>query len=220
MQLSVTDVWQSMGPVAQVVMLLLLGMSVSCLAVAAERWLMLRRATHDTRALLRAWRDALPERGWVAARSETAGYQRTWLARLITAGTEVLGAGGDPATRLEAYDRTTRRLIRAASTEARRGLPLLATVGSTAPFVGLFGTVVGIVNAFQHIAMGGENGLGAVSSGIAEALVATALGIGVALPAVWLFNYLSQAIGRLVVELQNASEELAVAALRAGGVSR
>jgi biopolymer transport protein ExbB/biopolymer transport protein TolQ len=139
------------------------------------------------------------------------------MAELVTAGTQVLAGGGAVPAQLEAYDRTTRRVIRATAVDARRGLTLLATIGSTAPFVGLFGTVVGIVNALEQIALEGSGGLGAVSAGIAEALVATALGIAVALPAVWLFNYLTQAIGRMVAEMEGASEELAVAALAAGG---
>jgi len=86
-------------------------------------------------------------------------------------------------------------------------------VASTAPFVGLVGTVVGIVDAFQHLAASGQGGVGEVSAGIAEALVTTAIGIGVAIPAVWLFNHLTQWIGRLLVEMECAAEELAVTAL-------
>jgi biopolymer transport protein ExbB/biopolymer transport protein TolQ len=179
-----THLWQTMGPIAQAVIVTLVVMSVACLAVAIERW----------RALARVRADGM--------------------ARLIAAGKDVLAAGMAAPVRLEAYDRTTRRVIRATAVDARRGLALLATVGSTAPFVGLFGTVVGIVNAFHQIAANEGSGLGAVSSGIAEALVATALGIAVALPAVWFFNYLSQAISRLVADMEGAAEELAVSALR------
>jgi biopolymer transport protein ExbB/TolQ len=106
-----------------------------------------------------------------------------------------------------------RREIVAAGSTVRKGLGLLATVGSTAPFVGLFGTVVGIVNAFQSMAASGQGGLGVVSRGIAEALVTTALGIGVAIPVVWLFNFLTQRITRLLNELECVTEELAVVAL-------
>jgi biopolymer transport protein ExbB len=100
-----------------------------------------------------------------------------------------------------------------AGVDARQGLGVLATVGSTAPFVGLFGTVVGIVTAFHMMGVTGQGGLGSVSTGIAEALVATALGILVAIPALWMFNYLTQRIQRLVAELECVAEELAVAAL-------
>jgi biopolymer transport protein ExbB/TolQ len=189
-------------------------MSVACLAVALERWQALVRARRDGARVLAAWRAGLARGGWRTASVELAGDPRSHVAALIAAGTEILAAGGGP-DRLEAYDRTTRRAIRATAVEARRGLAFLATVGSTAPFVGLFGTVVGIVNALDQIALEGSGGLGSVSAGIAEALVATALGIAVALPAVWLFNYLTQTIGRLLADMENASEELAIAALAA-----
>jgi len=179
-----THLWQTMGPIAQAVIVTLLFMSVACLAVAIERW----------RALARVRQEGM--------------------ATLVAAGKDVLAAGMVAPLHLEAYDRTTRRVIRATAVDARRGLAFLATVGSTAPFVGLFGTVVGIVNAFHQIAANEGSGLGVVSSGIAEALIATALGIAVALPAVWFFNYLSQAIARLVADMEGAAEELAVSALR------
>jgi biopolymer transport protein ExbB/TolQ len=96
----------------------------------------------------------------------------------------------------------------------RHRLGLLATIGSTAPFVGLVGTVLGIVNAFGAMANAGQAGLGTVSAGIAEALVTTAIGIAVAIPAVWCFNALTQRIGRVLVELECRAQTLAVATLR------
>ncbi|MFQ5904548.1 MAG: MotA/TolQ/ExbB proton channel family protein, partial [Candidatus Binatia bacterium] len=127
--------------------------------------------------------------------------------------TRVLNGTPDPKMQLEAYDRTVRRLVLATGAAVGQGLGLLATVGSTAPFVGLFGTVVGIVNAFHQMAISGQGGLGTVSAGIAEALVATALGILVAIPSLWLFNYLTQRISRLLTEMECVAEELAVATL-------
>jgi biopolymer transport protein ExbB/TolQ len=106
-----------------------------------------------------------------------------------------------------------RRVVLASGIDAKQGLGVLATVGSTAPFVGLFGTVVGIVTAFHTMGVTGQGGIGSVSAGIAEALVATAFGILVAIPALWLFNYLTQGIQRLLAELECVGEELAVAAL-------
>ena len=88
------------------------------------------------------------------------------------------------------------------------GLAVLATVGATAPFVGLLGTVVGIITAFQGIAATGSGGLGAVSAGISEALVETALGLVVAIPAVWFYNYLTGRIEYFNVEMDNSSSEL------------
>ncbi|MEE8117877.1 MAG: MotA/TolQ/ExbB proton channel family protein, partial [Gemmatimonadales bacterium] len=92
--------------------------------------------------------------------------------------------------------------------ELRRGMGVLATVGATAPFVGLLGTTMGIVNSFTGMAMTGSGGLGAISSGIAEALITTAGGLAVAIPAVWFFNYFQTKIDNLTVEMTYTSKEL------------
>jgi biopolymer transport protein ExbB len=138
---------------------------------------------------------------------------------VIAAGTEVLQMELAPDAQREAFDRTVRRGVLATGSSLRRGLSVIATVASTAPFVGLVGTVVGIVNAFQQLATSGQGGVGQVSAGIAEALVTTAFGIGVAIPAVWLFNHLTQLITRLLVTMECAAEELAVDALGERGRS-
>ena len=92
--------------------------------------------------------------------------------------------------------------------DLKKGVAALATIGATAPFVGLLGTVVGIITAFQGIAATGSGGLGAVSAGISEALVETALGLVVAIPAVWFYNYLTGRIEYFNVEMDNSSSEL------------
>jgi biopolymer transport protein ExbB/TolQ len=125
----------------------------------------------------------------------------------------VLVAPISEEARREAYDRTIRSALVATGSSLRRGLGIIAAVGATAPFVGLVGTVLGIVNAFQQLAAGDQGGVGQVSAGIAEALVTTALGIAVAIPAVWLFNYLSQRIASFLADLEVRAQELAVATL-------
>jgi biopolymer transport protein ExbB/biopolymer transport protein TolQ len=92
--------------------------------------------------------------------------------------------------------------------EMKRGLGGLATIGATAPFVGLLGTVIGIINAFTGMAATGSGGIGAVSAGIAEALVNTAIGLGVAIPAVWMFNYFTGQVEFFGIEMANSSSEL------------
>jgi biopolymer transport protein ExbB len=214
MQLSPVELWAAMGPLAKAVMLLLAAMSLVSLAVALERIIKLGRAARESSAFLAKWRDALAEEGVVAAARAAEGFDRSYVAHLVAEVTRVVaGDSLDTRTWLEAYDRTARRIIVAAGIDARKGLGVLATVGSTAPFVGLFGTVIGIVTAFHAIGVTGQGGLGSISAGIAEALVATALGIFVAIPALWLFNYLVQRIQRLIAELECVAEELAVTAL-------
>lgn len=149
---------------------------------------------------------------WVALRGaarDLGRFEPEWQA--------VLAAPVAPEARREAYDRCVRRAILCTGSGLRRGLGVLATVGSTAPFVGLVGTVLGIVNAFQQIATADGGGVGRVSAGIAEALVTTAIGIGVAIPAVWLFNALTQRIARLLSELEVRAQDLAVTQLRGEG---
>jgi biopolymer transport protein ExbB len=213
MQFSLVELWHEMGLPAKGVMVLLAAMSLGSLAVAIEKWRSLWRAAQESARFLRTWREALATQGSAAAVATAGRYPRSPVAQIITAGTRILTAARGATPPLEAYDRTVRRLILATGATVKQGLGLLATVGSTAPFVGLFGTVIGIVNAFEQMAAAGQGGLGVVAAGIAEALVATALGIGVALPAVWLFNYLTQRISRLLTDMECAAEELIVAAL-------
>src|SRR5436309_736237 len=118
---------------------------------------------------------------------------------------------GGGLTREDLMD-TVRRSIQRASaltaSDLKKGVSALATIGSTAPFVGLLGTVIGVINAFQGIGASGSAGIGAVSVGISEALVETALRLVVAIPAVWFYNYLSGRIEYFNVEMDNSSSEL------------
>jgi len=213
MGFSIIELWTLMGPLARAVVGLLALMSLGSLATGAEKWLVLRRAASESARFLALWRERVASAGVAHAADAADQYPHSQLAHVIATGTAIVAANLPPDVEREAYDRTARRAILAAGSEMRRGLSVLATVGSTAPFVGLVGTVVGIVNAFQQIAATGQGGVGQVSAGIAEALVTTAFGIGVAIPAVWLFNHLTQWISRLLVEMECAAEELAVAAL-------
>jgi len=131
----------------------------------------------------------------------------------------VLGAGlhkyqkdrGRSAEELDVVESSRRAIDREAlmtTADMKKGLSNLATISTTAPFIGLFGTVIGIITAFRGMAVAGSGGLGAVSAGIAEALSATALGLFVAIPAVWLYNYFLAKIERFQVEMTNASSEL------------
>lgn len=216
MQFTLAELWQAMGPLAKGVVMILIGMSLFSFTAAVEKWLFLGRVFKESTSFLQAWRERLVTRGYSEAATLTKDYPQCLLAQVVWVGTQILDVTANTAHRGEVYDRAVRREIIAAGAAARRGLGVLATVWSTAPFVGLFGTVIGIVNAFQKMAASGQGGLGVVSAGIAEALVTTALGIGVAIPAVWLFNWLTQRIARLLIEMECVAEELAVIAL--GGI--
>ncbi len=209
MEMSLLELWKATGPVARGVVALLGVMSVGGGAVATEKWRRVRAAEQASDAFLAAWRadpDGVTDAAAVAGRFPTSP-----VAGVVAAAAEVARHGH----RAEVHDRTVRRHVLATSSELRRGLSAIATIGSTAPFIGLFGTVIGIVNAFHEIGTTGHGGIATVSTGIAEALITTAFGIMVAIPAVWLFNHLTQRIGRLLVAVECAGEELAVRALQA-----
>lgn len=213
MSFDLFELWSAMGPLARAVMVLLLAMSLASVAVAFERVRKVVGASRESETFVAAWRAVVGEQGLAAAAAEAARFPASHAAHLAAETTRVLAESAGSPDWLEAFDRTARRIIVATGIDLRRGLGLLATVGSTAPFVGLFGTVLGIVSAFHTMGVTGQGGLGSVATGISEALVATALGILVAIPALWIYNALTQRIQRTLGELECFAEEIAVEAL-------
>src|SRR6266481_756925 len=142
----------------------------------------------------------------------TRQHQNSHVAQVVSAGIAEYDAvaqnGGDPTASLELVTSALRDSISETLIQLKRGLGVLATIGSTAPFIGLFGTVVGIINAFRSIAATGSGGMSVVSGGIAEALVSTALGIFVAIPAVVAFNHFTGKMETFHVEMNRASSQL------------
>jgi len=139
-------------------------------------------------------------------------HQSSYMAQVVLAGIieydGVRQSGRDPVASLELVTSALRDSMSEELIQLRQGLGFLATIGSTAPFIGLFGTVVGIINAFRSIAATGSGGMSVVSGGIAEALVSTALGIFVAIPAVVAFNHFTGKIETFQVEMNRASSQL------------
>ncbi|MBI4914434.1 MAG: MotA/TolQ/ExbB proton channel family protein [Acidobacteria bacterium] len=202
-----------MGMIARAVTLLLLVMSVYSLTVAVERALTYRKAKKESldfaRQVTQFLKQNRPQDAIAAARK----YKHSHLAKVVAAGllefqneSQLSPLTGEDV--IEAARRAIERTSLITTADFKRGTGGLATIGATAPFVGLFGTVIGIINAFKGMALTGSGGIGAVSAGIAEALVTTAFGLFVAIPAVWLYNYLSQKIERFQVEMSNSSSEL------------
>src|SRR5436309_775677 len=139
-------------------------------------------------------------------------HENSHVAQVVSAGIieydGVCQSGRDPVASLELVTSAIRDSISEMLIQLKRSLGFLATIGSTAPFIGLFGTVVGIINAFRSIAATGSGGMSVVSGGIAEALVSTALGICAAIPAVVAFNHFTGKIENSHVELNRASSQL------------
>jgi len=210
------EMWQSMGPMAKGIGVVLVIMSMISFGVAIERIYTFTQARKQSKLYAPQVAKHLKEGRLkdAIAISSSKNYRYSHLAKVVLAGLQEYQfqqeAGGN-LSREDLVD-TVRRAIQRASAltanDLKKGVAALATIGATAPFVGLLGTVVGIITAFQGIAATGSGGLGAVSAGIAEALVETALGLVVAIPAVWFYNYLTGRIEYFNVEMDNSSSEL------------
>ncbi len=209
MELSLLEIWHSMGFMARVVAIALVVMGFLSLYVVVERLLVLMRTSRESLQFAGKARLLLDAGEANPLRDLARGFPRNPLARLTKIGLDTYEANLDGSK--DPIELTRRELVRKLevySAEARRGMGMLASIGSTAPFIGLFGTVIGIITAFQGIASAGGGGLGAVSGGIAEALIVTAVGLVVAIASVLFFNYLSGRFDRLDMQMQHAAGEL------------
>jgi biopolymer transport protein ExbB/biopolymer transport protein TolQ len=187
-------------------------MSAWSIGVMIDRYLAYRAAAKQSRAFAPAVAGALREGKLDEAIKIADRYKKSHLAKVVVAGLQEFRAhqlsSEIPGEAIEASKRALDRAEAIVHAELKRGVATLATIGSTAPFVGLFGTVVGIINAFKGISTEKSTGLGAVAGGISEALVATAIGLFVAIPAVWMFNSFTGRIESFDVEMGNSSSEL------------
>ncbi len=206
------SMWNQMGFAAKAVVVVMFLMSAWSIGVMIDRALAFAAAKKQSRAFAPAVAGALREGKLEEAIKLADRYKKSHLAKVVTAGLSEFKAHEDGADisggTVESSQRALERAHAITHAELNRGLSGLATIGSTAPFVGLFGTVVGIINAFQGISQEKSTGLGAVAGGISEALVATAIGLFVALPAVWMFNYFNSKVEAFDVEMDNSSSEL------------
>ncbi|MCY4189343.1 MAG: MotA/TolQ/ExbB proton channel family protein [Bryobacterales bacterium] len=206
------SMWNQMGFAAKAVVIIMFLMSAWSIGVMIDRGLAYFAAKNQSKAFAPAVAGALRNGKLDEAIKLAEGFKKSHLAKVVSAGLAEFkshDAGSDvPGRTVDASKRALERAQAITHAELNRGLSGLATIGSTAPFVGLFGTVVGIINAFQGISQERSTGLGAVAGGISEALVATAIGLFVALPAVWMFNYFNSKVEGFDVEMENASSEL------------
>jgi biopolymer transport protein ExbB/biopolymer transport protein TolQ len=204
--------WNNMEWPARTVVIVLFIMSAWSIGVMIDRWIAYNGARKQSRAFAPAVAGALREGKLDEAIKIADRYGKSHLAKVVVAGLQEFQAhqisSEIPGEEIEASKRALERAEAIVHAELKRGISGLATIGSTAPFVGLFGTVVGIINAFKQISTEKSTGLGAVSGGISEALVTTAIGLFVAIPAVWMYNYFTGKIEAFDVEMGNSSSEL------------
>jgi biopolymer transport protein ExbB/TolQ len=208
--------WGDMGLIARLIAFVLVIMSMISFGVAIERIYTFAQARKQSKLyapqVAKHLKDGRLKDAIAISSSKT--YRYSHLAKVVLAGLQEYQFQQESGAALSREDLvdTVRRAIQRASAltanDLKKGVAALATIGATAPFVGLLGTVVGIITAFQGIAATGSGGLGAVSAGISEALVETALGLVVAIPAVWFYNYLTGRIEYFNVEMDNSSSEL------------
>ena len=219
MSFDLVSMWHSMGFFAKFIAAILGIMSIYSLGVMAERLVTYARASSASRQYAEQLRGLLPARKYGDAVALAKKLRRGHLSRVLGLAIEEYDRGVNALHRKgpddvgnfdvvaavnRAIDRSSMRTV----ADLRRGLGALATVGSTAPFVGLLGTVAGIITAFQAMAATGSGGLGSVSAGIAEALVTTAFGLLVAIPAVMMFNYLTNRVEDMQVDINDSANEL------------
>jgi biopolymer transport protein ExbB/biopolymer transport protein TolQ len=202
--------WAGMGWLARAVAIILFIESIWSLAVMIDRYLYFNAARKQSREFAPKVAGALKDSKLEEAIKIADRSKKSHLAEVVTAGLQEFRASSGVAT-AESIESSGRALERAEAivhAKLKRGLAVLATIGATAPFVGLFGTVVGILHAFQQIATQKTSGIGAVAGGISEALVTTAFGLLVAIPAVMAFNYFTGRVEAFDVEMDNSSSEL------------
>ena len=206
------SMWGLMAWPARLVVITLFLMSAWSIGVMIDRLIAYNGARKQSRAFAPAVAGALREGKLDEAIKIGDRYSKSHLAKVVVAGLQEFRAhqvsSEISGEEIEASKRALERAEAIVHAELKRGISSLATIGSTSPFVGLFGTVVGIINAFKGITTQKSTGLGAVAGGISEALVTTAVGLFVAVPAVWMFNYFTNRIEAFDVEMGNSSSEL------------
>lgn len=198
MDLSLSGLWNSMGVPAKTIFFVLLAMLIWSVAVFVERQIYFLRARAQSRNLAEAISGPLSKGSLDGAikMAKDEQYKLSYLATILRAGLAEFADRTDKHG-LEAAKRALERVTVVETAGLKRGFNILATTGSTAPFVGLVGTIFGIINAFSKMSSEGGADLTAISGGIAEALVSTAFGIAVAICAIWVYNYFNSIVDEI-----------------------
>jgi biopolymer transport protein ExbB/biopolymer transport protein TolQ len=210
------ELWEQMGVSVKLLMGTLALMSMWSMGVFFERLFTYTQASKQSKTfapqVAKHLKDGRLKDAIAVAQSKN--YKYSHLGKVVLAGLQEYQFQKDAGVTLERddlVDAVRRAIARASaltSADLKKGMGALATIGATAVFVGLLATTLGVINAFQGIAQTGSGGLGAVSGGISEALVGTAVGLFVAIPAVWFYNFLTSRIEFFSVEMDNSSSEL------------
>ena len=214
MQFGLIEMWHAMGIVAKTVAILLIFLSIVSIYLFIERQMVFAKAKRRSKQIAPKLADLL-KNGQVQEAltlSSKKDFKGSHLARVTAAGIKEFFEGKEANLSLEEQVETAQRGCERAATiftqELKRGLNTLATIATSSPFIGLFGTIAGIINAFRGMALTGSGGIGAVAGGISEALITTAFGIGVAIIALWCYNFLITKIDTCGAEMANTSSQI------------
>ncbi len=214
MQFGLVEMWQAMGGLAKTVGILLIFLSIVSIYYFIERNLVFARAKGKSKQIAPKLAELL-KNGKVEEALNLASkkeYRGSHLSRITSAGIHEFLEGKKASLDLEDQISSASRGMERASNiftqELKRGLSIVATIATSSPFIGLFGTIAGIINAFRGMALTGSGGIGAVAGGIAEALITTAFGIGVAIIALWCYNVLNSKVEVYQAEMANTSSEI------------
>lgn len=214
MQFGLIEMWQAMGFVAKAVAITLIFLSVIAIYLFVERQIVFARTKTKSKKIAPKLAELMKsgniqEALTLSNKKENKGSH---LARVTAAGIREFLEGADAGLNFDQQVASAQRgMDRAAlifNQEMKRGLNTIATIATSSPFIGLFGTIFGIINAFRGMALTGSGGIGAVAAGIAEALITTAFGIGVAVIALWCFNFLNSKVDIIGAEMSNTASEV------------
>ncbi|MBX3173106.1 MAG: MotA/TolQ/ExbB proton channel family protein [Gemmatimonadaceae bacterium] len=212
MNMSIGFIWEHSPPFAKGIWVVLAIMSLWSLSVAFGKWWNLRKAQKETLKFAPEFSQFLEEDNLTEAINLAQSYKKSHVARVLGGALDevkpLILDGSVTVSDINSAERAVERNMLVEIVSLKRGLAILATVGSTSPFVGLLGTVFGIINAFAGMGAAGSSGIQAIAVGIAEALIATGFGLMVAIPAVWAFNYFQTKIDNLTSEMTYVSKEM------------
>ncbi|WP_461411857.1 MotA/TolQ/ExbB proton channel family protein [Gemmatimonas sp.] len=210
--MDIMDLWHEMGWFAKGIVWTLLIMSAYSTGIMIQKWWQMRSAQGETRKFAPEFSQFLEEDNLTEAIKLAEGYKKSHVARVLGGALgeirPLIQDGSVTVADINSAERAVEREMLMTVVDLKRGLGVLATVGATAPFVGLVGTTMGIVNSFTAMSTSGAGGISSMAAGIAEALITTAIGIGVAIPAVWGFNFFQTKIDNLTAEMTYTSKEM------------
>jgi len=212
MQMDMMDLWHEMGWFAKGVVWLLFIMSAYSTTILIQKWWAMRSAQAETKRFAPEFSQFLEEDNLTEAINLAESYKKSHVARVLGGALAevrpLIQDGSVTVADINSAERAIEREMLMTVVELKRGTGVLATVGATAPFVGLVGTTMGIVNSFSAMQSSGSGGISAIAGGVAEALITTAIGIGVAIPAVWSYNFFQTKIDNLTAEMTYTSKEM------------